>query len=126
MFLLLARLGLRAGEVSSLMLDDIDWQEGSMTVHGKGGRCVKMPLPADVGEAIAAYLLHARPSSNTRSVFLSLKAPIGSLDPSTVSTQVKRSLILAGIDSPKQGAHQFRHSLATEMLPVAVFTAENW
>ncbi len=70
MFLLLARLGLRAGEVVSLMLDDIDWQEGSMTVHGKGGRCVKMPLPADVGEAIAAYLLHARPSSKIPSVCL--------------------------------------------------------
>lgn len=116
MFLLLARLGLRAGEVVSLTLDDIDWQEGSIAVHGKGGHCAKMPLPADVGEAIAAYLRHARPPSKIRSVFLSLKAPIASLDPSTVSTQVKRSLILAGIDSPKQGAHQFRHSLATEML----------
>jgi integrase/recombinase XerD len=116
MFLLLARLGLRAGEIVSLTLDDIDWQEGSITVHGKGGHCTKMPVPADVGEAIAAYLLHGRPASSIRSVFLRLKAPIASLDPATVSTQVQRSLILAGIDSPKQGAHQFRHSLATEML----------
>jgi site-specific recombinase XerD len=116
MFLLLARLGLRAGEVVSLTLDDIDWQHGCLTVHGKGGHQTAMPLPVDVGEAIASYLFHSRPPSELRSVFLRLRAPIAALDPATVSTQVQRSLELAGIDSPKKGAHQFRHSLATELL----------
>lgn len=116
MLLLLARLGLRAGEVVSLKLDDIDWKAGCITVSGKGGKRVKMPLPIDVGDAIASYLLLGRPSSKTRNVFLRERAPIEALTPSTVSTQVQRALILAGIEAPNQGAHQFRHCLATQML----------
>jgi site-specific recombinase XerD len=115
--LLLARLGLRSSEVVFLELDDIDWKDGSLSVHGKGGRLVQLPLPKDVGEAIAAYLQHGRPRSTSRRVFLRVKAPIrGFLGPSAVGTIVRHALLRAGIDAPTSGAHQFRHGLATEML----------
>jgi site-specific recombinase XerD len=115
--LLLARLGLRSCEVAFLELDDIDWRDGSLSVHGKGGRLVQLPLPKDVGEAIAAYLEHGRPPSASRRVFLRAKAPIrGFLDSSAVGTIVRHALLRAGIDAPTTGAHQFRHGLATEML----------
>jgi len=115
--LLLARLGLRSSEVVFLELDDIDWKDGSLRVHGKGGRLVQLPLPKEVGEAIAAYLQHGRPRSTSRRVFLRAKAPIrGFLGPSAVGTIVRHALLRAGIDAPTTGAHQFRHGLATEML----------
>jgi integrase/recombinase XerD len=119
--LLLARLGLRSSEVVFVELDDIDWKDGSLSVHGKGGRLVQLPLPKDVGEAIAAYLQRGRPYSTSRRVFLRAKAPIrGFLGPSAVGTIVRNALlragIRAGIDAPTTGAHQFRHGLATEML----------
>jgi site-specific recombinase XerC len=88
--LLLARLGLRSSEVVFLELDDIDWKDGSLSVHGKGGRLVQLPLPKDVGEAIAAYLQHGRPRRTSRRVFLRAKAPIrGFLGPSAVGTIVR-------------------------------------
>jgi integrase/recombinase XerD len=100
-----------------LELDDIDWKNGSLNVHGKGGRLIQLPLPKDVGEAIAAYLQHGRPRSTSRRVFLRAKAPIrGFLGPSAVGTIVRRALLRAGIDAPTTGAHQFRHGLATDML----------
>jgi integrase/recombinase XerD len=115
--LLLARLGLRSSEALLLELDDIDWKEGSLSVHSKGGRLVQLPLPKDVGEAIAAYLQHGRPPSASRRVFLRAKAPIrGFLGPSAIGTIVRNALLRAGIDAPTTGAHQFRHGLATEML----------
>jgi integrase/recombinase XerD len=114
--LLLARLGLRAGEVSSLCLDDIDWQSGTVSVHGKGHQLSLLPLPADVGKAIATYLSNGRPRTKTRSVFVRTTAPIGSVSVQSVCGTVRRALIRAGIDSPRKGAHLFRHSLATEML----------
>lgn len=116
--MLLARLGLRAGEIVRLSLEDIDWENGYITVQGKTGRSSQLPLPADVGQAIADYLKDARPRvSSNRSVFLRSQAPIRSLtNLSTVSTVVRRALARAGIDSPRKGAHQFRHTLATEML----------
>jgi site-specific recombinase XerD len=115
--LLLARLGLRAGEVVVLELDDIDWKGGSLSVHGKGGRWTQLPLPVDVGEAIVAYLRHARPPSTSRRVFLRARAPNrGFLGPSAVGSLVRHALQRAGIDAPTTGAHQFRHGLATEML----------
>jgi site-specific recombinase XerD len=73
--LLLARLGLRAGEVVKLNLDDIDWDSGLITIHGKGGRSAKLPLPVDVGTALAAYLRRDRPPSTSRRVFLRHRAP---------------------------------------------------
>jgi len=115
--LLLARLGLRASEVVSLELDDIDWTDGSVSVRGKNGRRSQLPLPADVGEAIVAYLQHGRPLSSCRRVFLRAKAPVrGFLGPTAVCSIVRHALLRAGIDAPTTGAHQFRHGLATEML----------
>src|SRR5208283_544423 len=75
--LILARLGLRAGEIRTLTLEDLDWQEGLMTVRGKAGRYSQLPLPADVGAAIADYLRHGRPIAVSRCVFLRARAPAG-------------------------------------------------
>ena len=115
--LLLARLGLRAGEIVSLEIEDIDWNGASLTVRGKGGRRSQLPLPEDVGEAIAAYLQHGRPRTPCRRVFLRATAPVrGFLGPSALSTVVRHALLRAGVESPTRGAHQFRHGLASEML----------
>jgi len=115
--LLLARLGLRAGEIVSLELDDIDWNAGSLSVRGKGGRRTQLPMPKDVGDAIVAYLQYGRPSTPCRRVFLRAKAPVrGFLGPSAVSTVVRHALVRAAVQTPTRGAHQFRHGLASEML----------
>jgi site-specific recombinase XerD len=115
--LLLARLGLRASEVAFLKLEDIDWEAGHITVHDKGGYSAQLPLPVDVGEAIAAYLQKGRPSCSSRSIFVRVMAPRrGFLGPSTISTIVRYAIARAGIDSQRKGAHLFRHSLATHML----------
>jgi len=115
--LLLARLGLRSSEVLLLELDDIDWEAGRFSVRAKGGRRTELPLPNDVGKAIAAYLRYSRPASASRRVFLRGKAPIrGFLGPSAIGSLVRNSLKRAGIKAPTNGAHQFRHALATQML----------
>jgi integrase/recombinase XerD len=115
--LLLARLGLRAGEVVHLELEDIDWAEGSLRVHGKRGHRRHLPLPTEVGEALAAYLQDGRPRSASRRVFLRARAPVrGFLDQKAVGSIVRHALRRAGIRAPTTGAHQFRHGLATEML----------
>ena len=117
MLLLLARLGLRAGEVASLTLDDIDWRAGTLTVHGKGSQESPLPLLEPIGKAIAAYLKRGRPHCESRRVFLRMHAPIrGFKTEKPVSTAVGRAMQRAGIDSPHRGAHQFRHALATHML----------
>jgi site-specific recombinase XerD len=115
--LLLARLGVRAGEVVGLSLDDIDWSTGQITIRGKGGRSAQLPLPADVGAALAAYLRHDRPRSTTRRVFLRHRAPlVGFANSSTISSLVRRALKHAGVESAHTGAHVLRHSLATSLL----------
>ncbi len=115
--LLLARLGLRAGEVVSLTLDDIDWETGTLNIHGKGGQESPLPLLAPVGKAIADYLKNGRAHSESRRVFLRINAPIrGFKTEKAVSNVVRYALERAGIDSPRKGAHQFRHALATQML----------
>ena len=115
--LLLARLGVRAGEVIKLSLDDIDWDSGQITIHGKGGKSAQLPLPADVGAALAAYLRHDRPPSTSRRVFLRHRAPLtGFSNPSTISSLVMRALKYAGVESAHTGAHVLRHSLATSLL----------
>ena len=91
MLMLLARLGLRAGEVASLSLDDIGWRSGELTVHGKGGRDDRLPLPADVGAALAAWL-RIRPKAQTRAVFLRANAPIGAISPRGVAWAVYQRL----------------------------------
>jgi len=115
--LLLARLGLRAGEVASLTLDDIDWKNASITVCGKTGRASKLPIPSDVGEALVDYLQSGRPETTSRAVFFRIKAPVTPLSiPASVSHIVERALRRARIESTRRGAHLFRHTLATEML----------
>ena len=115
--LLLARLGLRGGEVIGLDLEDIDWERGFFSVRGKGGRSSELPLPEDVGKAITAYLKDGRSRvSSSRSLFLRARAPAVGLKNTGVCCVVQRALTRAGIDSPRRGAHQFRHALATEML----------
>jgi integrase/recombinase XerD len=114
--LLLARLGLRSGEVTFLELDDIDWNVGQMSIRGKGDRQTVLPLPADVGAAIAAYLHHGRPRSTSRRVFLCSEAPIRGFGQRGVGSIIRRALQRAGIQAPTKGAHQFRHALATQML----------
>ena len=115
--LLLARLGLRSGEVAYLKLEDIDWNTGHLCVRGKSGQHNGLPLPTDVGKAIAAYLRHGRAHSTSRRVFLRAKAPVnGFRGASGVGSIVRHALQRAGIDAPTMGAHQFRHGLATEML----------
>jgi site-specific recombinase XerD len=115
--LLLARLGLRSSEVVSLELDDIDWETGQVSVRGKGGLRTALPLPADVGAAIAAYLRTGRRPSTTRRVFLRARAPAGGFHgPSAIASVVRHSLAHAGVQAPTNGAHQFRHALATQML----------
>lgn len=117
MLLLLARLGLRAGEVVALMLDQIDWQHGVLALRGKGGLWTQMPLPQDVGEAIVDYLKHGRPVSSDRHLFISVYAPRRGLrNSSTISEIAARAISGARIGCPRFGAHIFRHALATEML----------
>jgi site-specific recombinase XerD len=115
--LLLARLGLRACEIVALNLEDIDWDNGRITIRSKGGRWAQLPLPDDAGEAIALYLRSGRPRCTCRRVFLRHRAPMrGFAHSITVSTIVRRALIHAGIDSARKGAHLFRHTLATDLL----------
>ena len=115
--LLLARLGLRASEVVDLQLSDIDWDDGSISIRGPAQRCDCLPLPADVGAAIADYLRQARPKCAVRNLFLRSRAPRRALrGPSAISCLVCRALRRAGIESPLKGAHLLRHSLATQML----------
>lgn len=115
--LLLARLGLRAGEIVALTLESIDWESGSLTVVGKGGQQSQLPLPCEVGEAIAAYLQRGRPGSPCRALFLRANAPIRGLGSQTsIASIVNAALTRAGIETPHKGSHQFRHALACEML----------
>jgi integrase/recombinase XerD len=115
--LILARLGLRAGEIRSLTLEDLDWQEGLITVRGKAGRFSQLPLPRDVGAAIADYLRHGRPTASSRCVFLRARAPVEEFQSqSGVGSMVRHALERAGIDAVRTGTHQFRHALACQML----------
>jgi site-specific recombinase XerD len=116
--LLLARLGLRAGEVAGLELEDFDWTAGELRIRGKGNRVDRLPLLQDVGKAIADYLHNGRPSCLSRRVFVQCNAPFAgfSSPPNAVSGLVGRALARAGIKSRHQGAHVLRHSLATSML----------
>lgn len=118
MLLLLARLGLRGGEIVSLELEDIRWEAGEFTVCGKGQQRKRFPLFEDVGEALAAYVKNARQSPwNSRRVFLRTKAPYrGLAGVSTLNKVVRQSLLRAGLAPPCKGSHLFRHSLATNML----------
>lgn len=116
--LLMARLGLRAGEVARLALEDIDWSAGELCIRGKGARIDRLPLIQPVGEAIADYLRKARPPCSSRCVFIRVKAPYAgfSCPPNGICCLVRRALKEAKLNPPHKGAHILRHSLATRML----------
>ena len=115
--LLLARLGLRANEIATLALDDVDWYAGRLTIRGKGGRHSFLPLLPDVGAALADYLEHGRPYSHSRRVFVRHLAPhIGFSSSSGISLIAASALTRAGLDVRRKGTHIFRHSLATQLL----------
>jgi len=124
--LLLARLGLRAGEIVSLELDDIRWRAGEIVVRGKGRMVDHLPLLSDVGEALAQYLLEGRGVSSSRRVFLRIWAPrIGLTGPAAVGHIVRRALVQAGVRRSGRGAaHLFRHGLATKMIRHGASMAE--
>jgi site-specific recombinase XerD len=113
--LLLARLGLRAGEVAHLTIEDIDWDAGELTVHGKGQRQDRIPLPPDVGRALADYIHRDRPRCAARIVFIRLKAPLCGLGGTAVAHVVRRAIERVGLQTPTHGAHLLRHSLATDL-----------
>jgi integrase/recombinase XerD len=111
---LLTRLGLRAGEVARLKLDDVDWRAGEIVVVGKGPRLERLPLPHDVGEAIVNYVREARPRVRCRALFLRAKAPLVGLSSGGVTAIVVRAGARAGL--APIGPHRLRHTAATEML----------
>lgn len=119
---LLSRLGLRAGEVAALELDDVDWHHGELVVRGKGSRRDRLPLPIDVGEALAAYLSEGRPPVESRALFLRVNAPIDAMSASNVTMIVRRACERAGV--APAGAHRLRHSAATAMLRAGASLAE--
>lgn len=116
--LLLARLGLRAGEVLGLTLEDIDWDSGTITIPvTKNRRGARLPMPSDAGKAIAEYLRRDRPRCDCRRVFLRVNAPRAGLSSSPVISMIAaKALRRAGVQSARTGAHLFRHSFATTML----------
>ncbi|HEY2200308.1 MAG TPA: site-specific integrase [Solirubrobacteraceae bacterium] len=118
---LLSRLGLRAGEVAAIQLDDIDWRSGLLLVRGKGGRYDELPLAVDVGEAIVSYL-RRRPRCECRSLFLRVTAPREGLYRCTVAWVVRAACDRAGLS--RVGAHRLRHTAATEMLRTGASLAE--
>ncbi len=111
--MLLARLGLRAGEVAALDVDDIDWRAGELVVTGKGNRREQLPLPHDVGRAIAHYCQRGRRRGDCRSLFLRVNAPYTGLSSSGISEVVARGCARAGLE--RLGAHRLRHAAATAM-----------
>jgi len=112
--LLLVRMGLRAGEVAALELEDVDWRQGEMTIRGKGNRQERLPLPVDVGEALVDYLRHGRPRQECSRVFMRAQAPYVGMSSHGVTTVVHTACAQAGL--PRVGAHRLRHTAATEML----------
>ena len=114
--LLLARLGLRAGEVAHLKFDDVDWSQGTVTVIGKSRRETKLPLPQAVGDALLYYLNAARPAIPNDHIFITAIAPWKPVVPSTISGVAANALRRAGVEAPVFGAHVLRHSAATTWL----------
>lgn len=115
--LLLARLGLRGGEIVHLSLEAIDWEAGEIILFGKSRRVDRLPLPADVGKALAEYLRRDRPVCSSRRLFLRIRAPHeGFKSSGAVADVVRRALRRAGLAPPRTGAHLLRHGLAKQML----------
>jgi site-specific recombinase XerD len=119
---LLARLGLRAGEVAALELQDIDWRAGELVVRGKADRQDRLPLPHDVGKAIADYLVNERPETASRTVFITAVAPRTGISTKTVAGVTRCACERCGI--VPVGPHRLRHAAATEMLRGGASLAE--
>lgn len=111
---ILHRLGLRCAEATALRLEDVDWQAGTLTIHGKGNRIDQLPLPVDVGQALVEYLRQGRPQTTARTVFVRAVAPFTALAPSGVSCIVGRAACRAGLG--KIHAHRLRHTTASRTL----------
>jgi site-specific recombinase XerD len=120
--MVLSRLGLRAGEVSAIELGDVDWRAGELLVRGKARRRDQMPLPVDVGEALAEYVQHGRPRIDSRRLFMRVVAPIGPLSSDAVSEIVRHAC--RRCELPVVGAHALRHTAATETLRAGGSLAE--
>ena len=115
--LLLARLGLRAGEVLNLTLDDVDWESGEITICGKGSKRNLLPLPQEIGRALVQYLQHGRPPCSSRYVFIRLRAPHTKFQSSSpIGKIVERAIKRAGLNPPHKGSHLLRHTFATSLL----------
>ena len=115
--LLLVRLGLRAGEVRNLTLDDVDWESGVITICGKGSKRNRLPLPQEIGKALVQYLQHGRPPCSSRHLFIRMRAPHTKFQCITpVTKAVKQALERAGLNPPHKGSHLLRHTFATNLL----------
>jgi site-specific recombinase XerD len=112
--LMLARLGLRCGEVAAVRLGDVDWRAGEIVIRAKADRHERLPLPVDVGEALVDYLRHGRPRRDDAHLLLQAYAPYGPLRGGTVAAIVRYACHRAGI--APVGAHRLRHTVATEVL----------
>jgi site-specific recombinase XerD len=119
---LLARLGLRSQEVAALSLDDVDWRAGELVICGKGSRMDRMPLPHQVGQALADYLQHGRARCGCRSVFLRARAPRAAISADGVRSVVHHACDRAGLE--RVGAHRLRHGVACELLRAGAPLAE--
>ncbi len=114
--LCLARLGMRAGEVAAIRLEDLDWRQGFLRVNqSKNGRSAQMPLLAEVGEGIAAYLREGRPGCRYRQAFL-FHNPPRPMNSEAISSVIRRALHHCGIEVPRAGAHLLRHTLASHLI----------
>jgi len=116
--LLLARMGLRAGDIVQLRLSDVDWEEAWISVSGKGRRQTRLPLTQEIGNAIASYIKDGQPQSESDALFLRVRAPFRAFrDHSAVSVLVAQAMRRAGVTCPSRGAaHVLRHSAASSML----------
>jgi integrase/recombinase XerD len=119
---LMIRLGLRAGEVAALDLDDVDWRAGEVVIRGKGNRTERLPLPSDVGDAVAGWIRRGRPRCDTRAVFTRVRAPHQALSVGGVGAIVRSAASRANLSGIN--AHRLRHTAATGMLAAGADLAE--
>ncbi len=105
---------MRGGEVAALELDDVDWRAGEVVIRGRGSRIDRLPLPGDIGQALADYLRHGRPRGFGRTVFVTVRAPVTAVSRATINTVLARACKRAGM--PAVGAHRLRHTVASELL----------